>query len=87
MAHYLMSYSFYKTHIMRKHETIHCGRCNTLFECKPGSINQCQCSAIQLTVEEKVYIESKHEDCLCINCLKAIRQEYVFFKEKHIFNK
>ncbi|HQW82969.1 MAG TPA: cysteine-rich CWC family protein [Ferruginibacter sp.] len=72
---------------MRKHETISCCRCNINFECKPGSINQCQCNVIQLTVEEKVYIELKYDDCLCINCLKAMQQEYVLFKEKHIFNK
>lgn len=87
MAHCLMSHSFNKTHLMRKHETIHCGRCNTVFECKPGSINQCQCSAIQLTAEEKVYIETRYEDCLCINCLKALRQEHALFKGKDIFNK
>ncbi|MGB4843431.1 MAG: cysteine-rich CWC family protein [Ferruginibacter sp.] len=70
---------------MNKHEQKYCPRCSTVFECKPGSINQCQCSGIQLTVEERVYIESKYEDCLCINCLKALQQEYFIFKKKHIF--
>ena len=45
----------------------------------------CQCSTIQLSVEERAYVESKFEDCLCINCLNALQQEYVIFKEKHIF--
>ncbi len=46
---------------------------------------QCQCSAIQLSVEERVYAESKFEDCLCINCLHALQKEYVLFKEKLIY--
>ncbi|MEP7237061.1 MAG: cysteine-rich CWC family protein [Ferruginibacter sp.] len=70
---------------MCKHEEKHCPRCNITFECKAGSIMQCQCSAIQLSLEERVYVESKYEDCLCVNCLHALQQEYVLFKEKHIY--
>ena len=70
---------------MRKHEEKHCPRCNIVFECKAGSIMLCQCSAIQLSVEERVYVESKFEDCLCINCLRYLQNEYVLFKEKHIY--
>ena len=70
---------------MCKHEDKHCPRCSIAFECKAGSIILCQCSAIQLSLEERVYVESKFEDCLCINCLYALQKEYVFFKEKHIY--
>ena len=70
---------------MCKHEEKHCSRCNIVFECKAGSIMLCQCSAIQLSVEERVYVESKFEDCLCINCLRYLQNEYVLFKEKHIY--
>lgn len=70
---------------MSKHEDKHCPRCNSTFECKAGTIMQCQCSAIQLSVEESLYVESKFEDCLCVNCLRALQQEYVIFKEKHIY--
>jgi Cysteine-rich CWC len=70
---------------MCKHEEKRCPRCNTAFECKAGTIMQCQCSAIQLSLEERVYVESKFEDCLCINCLHALQKEYVLFKEKHIY--
>lgn len=68
-----------------KHEHKFCPRCSSAFECKPGSINQCQCSGIQLTEEERVYIEIKHDDCLCINCLKALQHQYIAFTQKHIF--
>ncbi|MBS1754475.1 MAG: cysteine-rich CWC family protein [Ferruginibacter sp.] len=70
-----------------KHEQKNCPRCGIIFECKTGNIGQCQCSAIQLTVEETVYIQSKYEDCLCINCLQNLQKEYEIFKAKHIFNK
>jgi hypothetical protein len=70
---------------MCKHEDKHCPRCNTVFECKAGSIALCQCSTIQISVEERVYVESRFEDCLCVSCLKALQNEYVLFKEKHIY--
>jgi hypothetical protein len=70
---------------MIKHEDKYCPRCNTVFECKAGSIALCQCSTIKLSVEERVYVESKFEDCLCIDCLVTLQKEYVLFKEKHIY--
>ena len=70
---------------MCKHEDKHCPRCNIAFECKAGSIMLCQCSSIQLSVEERVYVESKFEDCLCVNCLHVLQREYVLFKEKNIY--
>ena len=70
---------------MCKHEEKCCPRCKTVFECKAGTIMQCQCSVIQLSLEERVYVESKFEDCLCVNCLHALQREYVLFKEKQIY--
>ena len=72
---------------MSKHEEKHCPCCNSVFECRPGSITQCQCSAIQLTVEETAFIEAKYEDCLCIGCLADLKQKYEHFKRIYIFNK
>jgi len=69
---------------MCKHEDKHCPRCNTVFECKAGTIMQCQCSAIQLSVEESAFIQAKYEDCLCISCLRELQRKYVHFKEKYI---
>lgn len=70
---------------MCKHEEKQCPRCKEAFECKAGTIMQCQCSTIQLSLEERLYVESKFEDCLCINCLHAMQREYILFKEKHIY--
>ena len=35
-----------------KHEHMACPRCQRSFECRVGSINLCQCQAVQLTDEE-----------------------------------
>ena len=70
---------------MCKHEDKHCPRCNIVFECKAGSIMICQCSTIQLSVEERAYVELKFEDCLCVDCLRVLQKEFVVFKEKHIY--
>ena len=71
---------------MCKHEEKKCTRCNVYFECKPGNITQCQCYGIQLSVEEKAFIEDRYSDCLCKKCLQELKQRYVFFKEKYFFN-
>lgn len=70
---------------MNKHEQKQCPRCKDLFECKAGSIMQCQCSSIQLSIEERIYIETRFDECLCINCLVKLKQEYAIFKKTHIY--
>jgi cysteine-rich CWC protein len=69
---------------MCKHEEKNCPRCNKIFECKAGNINDCQCSNINLSVEEQSFIETKYQDCLCIDCLKDLKNKYVLFKEKFL---
>lgn len=61
---------------MCEHEAKTCARCNQSFECKPFDIGNCQCASIQLGSEEKHYLQTQYDDCLCINCLRAIRQEF-----------
>ena len=72
---------------MLKHEEKSCARCHAKFECKAGNIGDCQCYGIHLTMEEKVFIEERYEDCLCRNCLLGLKQRYVFFKEKYFFGR
>lgn len=62
---------------MSQHETKSCGRCNTPFECKAGNITECQCSSISLTPEESQFIAGKYADCLCRDCLLAIKMEFL----------
>jgi hypothetical protein len=65
---------------MPQHETKKCPRCTRAFECKVGNIAECQCSKIALTHEERVFIESKYMDCLCWQCLQALRFEHKLHK-------
>jgi hypothetical protein len=47
-----------------------------MFECKTGTLELCQCTAIYLTQGEREYIRNLYEDCLCIDCLKELKSEY-----------
>ena len=60
---------------MCQHETKSCGRCHQTFECKVGNITQCQCNGIRFNEEEKTYITTNYIDCLCRECLLAIKNE------------
>ena len=70
---------------MCMHETKNCPRCSKKFECRTGTITQCQCYGIALTIEQSVYIEQRYTDCLCRDCLQYMQQELNFFKEKYLF--
>ncbi len=70
---------------MCRHETKNCPGCKEVFECKPGSITQCQCFGIALTTELSAYIEQRFDACLCNNCLQCLSNELNLFKEKYIF--
>jgi hypothetical protein len=68
---------------MPAHEAKGCPRCHQPFECKAGSITQCNCTQIHLSEEEKAFIADRYEDCLCLSCLKDLKNKYLFFKEKY----
>ncbi|MFL9481503.1 cysteine-rich CWC family protein [Chitinophagaceae bacterium LWZ2-11] len=67
---------------MPSHEEKNCSRCNALFECKVGDIAHCHCTTVTLTNEERSFIESRYNDCLCNKCLIELKNKYVLFKEK-----
>lgn len=67
---------------MCSHETKYCPRCAAAFECKAGSIAQCQCSDIQLNAEQRLFLEQNYSDCLCRNCLLQLQQEFELRKIK-----
>ena len=61
---------------MANHEPKLCERCQRRFECKSGSVLQCQCNGILLNEEAKRFIEARYTDCLCRDCLIAV-QRYI----------
>jgi hypothetical protein len=60
---------------MPEHEIKICGRCGNRFECKVGSIMQCQCFAVQLNELQRAYIAERYADCLCVDCIQLIIAE------------
>nr|WP_276901938.1 cysteine-rich CWC family protein [Pedobacter kyonggii] len=59
-----------------KHEIIPCERCNSAIECKANSYTKCQCSVVQLSINEVQYISELYDGCLCAKCLFELQQEY-----------
>lgn len=57
------------------HEPKVCQRCQSLFECKVGNTEQCQCGGLALEEDVRKHIRQIYNDCLCITCLKEIRSE------------
>lgn len=61
---------------MCKHEHINCPCCQRIFECKTGTISQCQCMNINLDAGEREYIAKRYDSCLCIDCMRLMKKEY-----------
>ncbi|MBS1500525.1 MAG: cysteine-rich CWC family protein [Bacteroidetes bacterium] len=59
-----------------KHEIIQCERCRTTFECKANAVTKCQCTQVQLTLNETQYISEQYDGCLCAGCLIRAKAEY-----------
>lgn len=70
-----------------KYEIKSCPRCGAKFECKPGNITQCQCYNIILTNEENLFIKELYDDCLCIDCLRKLKELYNQRKTIQYFQK
>ena len=60
-----------------KHEIIACERCSERVECKANNYTQCQCSQVQLSLNEMQFISENYEGCLCANCLMELKEEYL----------
>ncbi|KAA5537072.1 cysteine-rich CWC family protein [Taibaiella lutea] len=60
---------------MQSSFTKQCPRCHKGFICNPSNIAACQCSGISFTEAEKKFIaKQNYHDCLCIHCLKELKQ-------------
>ena len=64
-----------KTH--SKHEIIRCERCGNSMECKANANAKCQCSIVELNLNEMQYISENYEGCMCAACLIALKHEYI----------
>ncbi|WP_299585094.1 cysteine-rich CWC family protein [Mucilaginibacter sp.] len=61
---------------MIKHEIIPCERCGCSIECKANAYTKCQCSVVQLNLNEVQYIAENYEGCMCAACLLELQEEY-----------
>ncbi|PJZ45177.1 hypothetical protein EHQ30_01150 [Leptospira brenneri] len=59
-----------------KHEEKICPNCLRSFECKVGSISLCQCTKVNLSLEEREYLSKQFSDCLCYQCMETLAFEY-----------
>ena len=66
---------------MPQHEKKQCPRCKGGFECKSGSILLCQCSKIDMSVEQIEYCNEQYDDCLCLSCLKDLCVDFDLLTE------
>jgi len=62
--------------IHQKHEIVRCERCGAPFECKANSFTKCQCTTVQLTLNETQYISEMYDGCLCAGCLLVLQKEH-----------
>lgn len=54
-----------------------CPRCHKNFICNKDNVLICQCNQIELNKNEKAYIASQFNDCLCLDCLKELKKEFL----------
>ncbi|MGF2412477.1 cysteine-rich CWC family protein [Ferruginibacter sp.] len=71
---------------MCMHEAKYCPRCNQSFECKVGNIAQCQCYGIILSAQERAYINSLFNDCVCAACLQQMKNDFINCKHPFILH-
>lgn len=58
-----------------KHEHKFCPRCKAEFTCKVGDVVNCQCNITGLSEAVLRYMNETYSDCLCANCMRAMKQE------------
>ncbi|MBL7952375.1 MAG: cysteine-rich CWC family protein [Flavobacteriales bacterium] len=49
-----------------------CARCGGPFVCKPASIHECHCQAVQLDEVQRQHLAERYGTCLCGACLAEV---------------
>jgi hypothetical protein len=52
-----------------------CPRCGRRFVCGADDPNRCQCTRATLSPEVLAALRKTYEDCLCLECLKAMASD------------
>jgi uncharacterized protein (TIGR00290 family) len=53
-----------------------CSRCAAPFSCRPDDISHCDCTRIELSIEETRFISVQYKDCVCNACLLELKETY-----------
>lgn len=54
-----------------------CARCHMEVKCLRDKIQDCDCSKILISNYEQNYIASQYKGCLCNDCLKYLKKEFL----------
>ncbi|MCS6989997.1 MAG: cysteine-rich CWC family protein [Chloroherpetonaceae bacterium] len=62
---------------MNKGKLKSCPRCGARFECGADEVWLCQCAAVPLSEAERNFVAQRYCDCLCANCLRELKAEFL----------
>ncbi|RME94604.1 MAG: hypothetical protein D6772_14360 [Bacteroidetes bacterium] len=51
-----------------------CPRCQAIFKCQAGKIENCACTKVLLTEDTRRYLQQTSYDCLCTTCLMELNE-------------
>ena len=53
-----------------------CPRCGVVFDCKHDEdIRLCHCASIDMNADMRNYLREHYADCLCHDCLQALKEQ------------
>lgn len=55
---------------------LNCPRCGKPFICHEEDPEHCQCAQITLNDEDRTKLKQLYTDCLCIDCLRALKETW-----------
>ena len=53
-----------------------CPRCGATFDCMHNDILSCHCATVRLDALQRTYLMENYSDCLCHDCLKAVKDSF-----------
>ena len=64
-----------------------CPRCGATFDCMHNDILSCHCATVRLDALQRTYLMENYSDCLCHDCLKAVKDSFYACEINPRYNK
>ena len=64
-----------------------CPRCGATFDCMHNDILSCHCATVRLDALQCTYLMENYSDCLCHDCLKAVKDSFYACEINPRYNK